>query len=123
MKDRIFWGLVLVLVGIGLLLDKMSIIVFSDVIGLYWPCLLILSAIVGLIFNKNSRFGNLLLLIFAVILQVDKLDLVNMNLFSLIWPIILISLGLNMLFSNKKSYKVNYDFNIGSKKYKNKDEE
>ena len=122
MKDRIFWGLVLVLVGTGLLLDKMNIIVFSDVLGLYWPSLLILSAIVGLIFNKHSRFGNLLLLIFAIILQVDKLDLININLFSLIWPIILIALGLNMMFDNKKNFKMKYDFNIGSKKYSNKDE-
>ena len=99
-------GTVIVLVGLGILLDNMGIIQFHDV-WRYWPVLLIVYGVSKLLNYPTPSgyiWGGAVALIGAFIL-LDNLDIVVFN-FDLIWPLIIIAFGLSMLvraFDRKRS--------------------
>lgn len=121
MKGKYFLGIILILIGGGFLLDQFNIIVFGDIFSLYWPSLLILLGLLGFLDRRSSKFGNLLLIIIGGMLQVDKLDLLDVNVFKLVGPIVLILIGINVIFSRTKIYvdknsfkKTNFNGNLTS---------
>lgn len=52
MKNRSFFGVILVLLGIGFLLEQFNIISFSNILSTFWPIILIIIGI-NIIFSKN----------------------------------------------------------------------
>lgn len=99
MRGKYFLGLFLILVGAGLLMDQMGYIDFGDIIGLYWPVILILSGISGLFDRSNSKTGSFILIALGVLLQLNRLDYIEVDIFRLFFPIILIIIGLNIIFT------------------------
>jgi lia operon protein LiaF len=58
--SRFIFGLVLILVGSAFLLDQLNIIPsldFGELFRLYWPVILIVFGLKGLMFNKSLRYG------------------------------------------------------------------
>ncbi|MGO1468815.1 MAG: LiaF transmembrane domain-containing protein [Tissierella sp.] len=102
MKDRSIFGIILVLLGIGFLLEQFDIISFNNIISSYWPIILIVIGVVGLLKKGSSKIGNAILLILGILFQVRNLGLIDINLFKLFWPIILIIIGVNIIFSKNK---------------------
>lgn len=98
MSGKIFWGLILILLGGGLLLDQLNILDFGDVISLYWPSLLIILGIIGLFDRKSSKTGSLIIIALGALLQLNRMDLVTVDVFRLFFPIILIIVGLSIIF-------------------------
>jgi predicted membrane protein len=91
-------GAIIVLVGLGLLLDNMGIVRFHDVWH-YWPVLLIVygvSRILSCQAVSSLVWGGAIALIGAFLL-LDNLDIINFN-FEYIWPVIIIAFGLSLLF-------------------------
>ncbi len=124
MNGKYFWGIILILIGAGFLLDQFAIISFSEMFSLYWPSILILVGLLGFLDRKSSKFGNTLMIIIGAMIQVDKLDLVDINVYKLIGPIILILIGLKIIFSrggfveintSNSSSKYSYSSNKSSK--------
>ncbi len=99
MNGKYFWGIILILIGAGFLLDQFAIISFGEIFSLYWPSILILVGLLGFLDRKSSKFGNLLMIIIGAMIQIDRLDLVDINFYKLIGPIILILIGLKIIFS------------------------
>lgn len=90
-------GAIIVLVGLGLLLDNMGIVQFRDV-WRYWPVLLIVygvSRILSCQAVSSLVWGGVVALVGAFIL-LDNLDIVSFN-FDYIWPLLIIGFGLAML--------------------------
>ena len=90
-------GLIIVLVGLGLLLDNMGIVRFHDVWH-YWPVLLIAYGVSRILSSQavsSLIWGGALALIGALLL-LDRLDIVQFN-FDYIWPLVIIAFGLSML--------------------------
>lgn len=114
MKGKYFFGIILILSGIVFLLEQFDIIYFGDIIRLYWPSILILIGLSGLFDRKSSKFGNLIVIIIGIMFQVNKLELVEINMFKLFGPIILILLGLKIIFTKKIDIDKNISINIGS---------
>ncbi|MCK9443632.1 MAG: DUF5668 domain-containing protein [Tissierellaceae bacterium] len=111
MKGKFFWGIALILIGIGFLMEQFYAISFSQVFKMYWPSILILIGIINFLDRKSSRFGNIVLILIGVVLQVDKLNLLGgINIFKLIWPIVLILLGLKIIFSKDIFMEFNSHF-------------
>ena len=100
MSGRLFWGFILILLGVGLLLDQTGYINFGDIISLYWPCILILIGIFGLFDRKSSKVWNSILVIFGVLMQMRRLDYIDVDIFRLLFPIILIVVGTSIIFNN-----------------------
>lgn len=124
MNGKYFWGIILILIGAGFLLDQFAIISFGEMFSLYWPSILILVGLLGFLDRKSSKFGNLLMIIIGAMIQIDKLDLVDINVYKLIGPIILILIGLKIIFSrggfvevktSNNSSKYSYSSNKSSK--------
>ena len=102
MNNKYFFGIILILIGAGFLLDQFAIISIGHMLSLYWPSLLILFGVFNFLDRKSSKFGNLAIIVFGGLLQLSKLELIDVNVYQLFWPIILILLGLNIIFSKKK---------------------
>lgn len=98
MKGKYFWGIILILVGAGFLLEQFEIITFGDILSIYWPSIIILFGVAGLFDRRSSKFGSLLLIIIGGLLQIDRLDLIEGSAFKLFWPVILILIGLKIIF-------------------------
>lgn len=99
MRGRYFIGLFLILLGIGFLMDQFGYFDFGDLMSTYWPSILILLGISGLLDRKSSKTGSLILIAIGLMFQVNNLDILEVNVFRLFWPIILIIIGLNLIFS------------------------
>ncbi|NLV87923.1 MAG: cell wall-active antibiotics response protein [Tissierellia bacterium] len=112
MSGRYFWGIILILIGAGFLLEQFDVISFGEMFKLYWPSILILLGIASLFDRKSSKFGSLILIIIGGALQVNRLDLFDFNAFRLIWPIILILIGLKVIFSKDSFVEVKFDSDI-----------
>lgn len=116
MGKRFFLGILLIAVGLGFLLEQFEIISFSEAFSTYWPSILVLIGLSGLLDKKSSKFGNLLLIILGGLIQVDRLDLVDINVYRLFWPIILILAGLQIIVS-RSSIAVNTGSNNRKKSF------
>lgn len=99
MKGKYFFGLILVLLGVGLLLDQTGYIEFGDIISLYWPSILILVGLAGLFDRKSSKMGDLIVLALGILLQLNRLDYIEVDVFRLFFPIVLILIGVSVIFS------------------------
>lgn len=121
MKGRFFWGIILILVGAGFLLDQANYIEFGTVISTYWPSIIILAGISGLFEKGSSKLGNLIVISLGALFQLKQLDYIEFNVFRAFWPIVLILIGLNMIFSRGvKSHKeININFSDKKKIAKN----
>lgn len=117
MKGKYFWGIILILVGTGFLLEQFEIITFGEMFSLYWPSILILLGLIGLFDRKSSKFGNLILILIGGLLQIDRLDLVEGGAFKLAWPLLLILVGLKVIFS-RDSIVINTSNSVKKTKFR-----
>lgn len=99
MRGRYFFGIILILLGTGLLMDQMGYIDFGEILGIYWPLILIFLGISGLFDKNNSKLGSLILIAIGLMFQLNRLGIVDVNVFRLFWPIVLILVGINIIFT------------------------
>lgn len=99
MRGRYFVGIILILLGAGFLADQLGYVEFGQLLGTYWPLILILAGLLGLMESRSSKVGNLILLAFGIILQLNRLDMIGGDIFRYFFPAILIIIGLNIIFS------------------------
>ncbi len=125
---RYFVGIILILLGAGFLLDQANVFEFNDIISTYWPSIIILLGISGLLQKRSSKFWNLIIILVGVLLQLDRIGYLEYNAFRLFWPIVLILIGINLIFFSEKtssnysekSYDDQNDESDGSHKKENK---
>lgn len=112
-----FWfGLVMMVVGGGLLLDAFDVIEFSFALSTWWPSILMVIALAQIASRSGSVLGSGILFTVGALLQLSKLDYLPGGFWSAFWPIVLILIGLSMISSRwKKKASVTVDPNfIGS---------
>ena len=119
MRDRSIMGIILVLLGAGFLLDQFNVISFGNIISIYWPVILIVLGLVGIIDRRSSKTGSVILLILGILFQARNLDLINVNIFRTFWPIILIIVGIKIIFGKDKVF-VHKEFSSSSKGFDTK---
>src|SRR4030043_390808 len=57
-QGRIFWGLLLIVLGVLFLFDQMGRLDFGDLVGRYWPVIFILIGISILLSNNFKNVGS-----------------------------------------------------------------
>ena len=97
---QVFAGLLVIGLGVGLLLNAFDIINFGHFVRQWWPLIPIGVGIVGLISNPRQWLWPLLFVIFGVAALLKQLGYVDFNIWSLVWPTILIVVGLSIIFQN-----------------------
>lgn len=105
MKDKSLLGIILILLGLGFLLDQFNIISFNSIISMYWPLVLIILGIVGFLKKNSSKIINISLIVLGILFQARNLDLIDVNIFRLFWPVILIILGIQMIFPENNLFR------------------
>ncbi len=96
-QSRIFWGLILIALGVGFLLDQLGNWDFGDFIGEYWPGIFIIIGLSILINNnfRNAGAGIFFIALGAFFLLV-RLRILGHSLWHY-WPVFIIAAGLWML--------------------------
>jgi len=101
-----FWaGILLVLLGTGFLLNVFHILPFGEYVGMYWPSLLMLVALIQLATRSSSFTGAGILFTVGALLQANKLGWID-HFWSAFWPIVLIIIGISMLLNLNDKKKV-----------------
>ncbi|TFZ41142.1 hypothetical protein E4100_03325 [Soehngenia longivitae] len=112
MKSRYVAGIILIILGVLFLLDEFDIFYFGDILRTYWPLLIVLYGLGSLFDKTKSKLFSAIVLVFGVIIQLNKLNYLNKGIMSYFLPSVLIIVGLNMIFEsekNKKKIKVDFD--------------
>jgi predicted membrane protein len=104
---RIVTGLFVILLGVGALLDAMNVFHFWEHLGNWWPLLMIAGGILLFLANYRQYIGALALILIGIVLQLNTLEIISVNIWSLLWPVIIIAVGLSIVFNhaakNRKS--------------------
>jgi hypothetical protein len=97
MSGRIIAGLLVVLVGVGLLLDVRGVIEFSDVIETYWPLILIAAGIGMLVSRPHHVTGALFLVGLGAVFLARNVGWLPGDWFRYAWPLAVIAVGILLL--------------------------
>lgn len=97
MSGRIVAGLLVILVGTGLLLDARGTIEFGDVLGTYWPLILVAVGIGMVASRPHHMTGGLVVLGVGVVFLARNLEWLPGNWFSYAWPLAIIAIGILLL--------------------------
>lgn len=102
MNSKMIFGLLLILIGGGFLLDTFQYITFSDTITMWWPLLIVLFGIAHISKKNPPIFSGLIIIGIGLILQADKLGYIKGDFWDAFWPLILIILGISILLPGRK---------------------
>jgi predicted membrane protein len=97
-SGRIFWGFILILLGVLFLLDQMGRTDFGDIISRWWPLILVAAGLWQLISSDFRELaGGLFLIALGAVFQLAKLEILDQSVWHYIWPALIIGLGLWVL--------------------------
>ena len=114
MTGRRFFGAILVVVGVGLILERLGLVTeFSVLMAVWWPIILVIGSIVQMISIRRFSGGSLIVMIIGLLLLLKNLEVVDVSIYKLIWPTILVLVGMSFLFTK--------GFNLTSTKASNED--
>jgi len=98
-RGRIFFGVILVAIGVLYLLDRFQMLDFGKVMSTYWPVIIILF---GLSVLLGSRFRNILvgslIILLGLLFQLTKLEILQGSAWHYLWPVLIILAGIWILF-------------------------
>lgn len=106
-------GALFILFGIGYLLNAFDVLDFNIGYFFYkWYPLLIILFGIHLLSNKKFIFGSIVS-IFGLLLQLEQLNVVDVNIWQLVFPFALVGIGINMIVKkNKHSPRSLNDFRV-----------
>jgi predicted membrane protein len=98
-QGRIFWGLLLIALGVVFLLDRMGRLDFGDLVGRYWPVIFILIGISILLSNNFKNIGSgVFFILFGTFFLLLRLRIFDQAVWRYLWPVAIIAVGLWILF-------------------------
>lgn len=94
----IVFGLIFIVLGIGLLLDTVGVIDLDvwGIVHTWWPSIVSVWAIARLVTRNGSFLGNTILFVVGILLQLSSLNIID-GFWSAFWPIVFILSGLSLL--------------------------
>lgn len=104
LSGRVIFGVIVVVVGVLLFLESMNVLDAGSYIATYWPVIMILFGIYNIIDSDSSMFFGVILVLIGSYILIDKLDLRifdNISLGSLIFPTVIVLVGLKLVIPDK----------------------
>ncbi len=95
---RLIIGAAIFSVGAALLIDALNIIDTVSILGEWWPLLIVLTGIVIFINDSKNFLWASIVIIFGVLTQLQRLDYTDINPWQMVWPLILIVVGVSIAF-------------------------
>jgi predicted membrane protein len=97
-QGRIFWGLVLVMLGVLFIMDRAGDHEFGFLISRYWPVILIILGFSMLVTSGFRQAGpGIFFVLFGAFFLLRELDILEHDVWHYIWPALIIALGLWLL--------------------------
>ena len=114
--SRILTGLLILTAGVLALLDALNIIAFWSHAGTWWPVVLIIAGLLVFINNVREYITSLVLVGLGTAFLLKNLDIIDVNIWQLAWPIIIIAIGISVLvnYSGKRQLKTQDTENISA---------
>lgn len=104
MRTRFWTGLIFLLFGTGFLLHQLNIWDFPEILGNWWPLILIVIGIVQLTNRTNASWiPGFLFIVVGGLFLINQW--INLNIGAIIWPLIFIFIGLVIIFTRGKQNK------------------
>ena len=104
---NVFWGILLVIAGVTLALNKLDILEINIFFDGWWTLFIIIPCAVGL-FNEREKTGNVIGVIIGVCLLLCCRDILSFHmLWELLVPAIIVILGLKLVLSGLLGNKAN----------------
>jgi predicted membrane protein len=97
---KLFVGGSLLIVGVGILLQNLNVLQFSDLFSQWWPMFVILYGIAQIVSEPRTFLGAIFVLGFGIIAQLYVLNIITVNPFTLVFPLILIFVGVKIVFNS-----------------------
>lgn len=94
MNSRTIFAIILVLLGVGFLIEELQIAQFSDILGTWWPTLIIGIGLYKIATDKHAIFFGIVIFLIGALLQALKLDIIHGSFWGYFWPLILIIAGI-----------------------------
>lgn len=104
--------MLLIVVGVGFLLNAFDVFDFGSAISQWWPMLLIGLGLLTLMDKKYHIAWPIVLLIAGGLLQLNNLGIVDVSFWSVAWPIALIALGISWLSVTDKPHQTAETINV-----------
>ncbi len=97
-QGRIFWGLMLICLGVLFLLDQMGRLDFGDLIGRFWPVIFIIIGVSILLSNNFKNVGSgIFFILFGTFFLLLRMRIFDRAVWHYIWPLAIIGTGLWLL--------------------------
>lgn len=90
-------GILILAFGVLALLDAFNIIELWSYASVWWPLAIIVAGILVLINNYREYLTAIVLVALGGILQLNRLDVIEVNVWQLFWPLVIIAIGFSIL--------------------------
>lgn len=116
MSWRAFIGAVLIIIGAGFFLDQLDILDFGGILATWWPLILVLIGALQLLTRSVPVPVGIFILLLGGLLQLNTLDLVGFNVWSVFWPAIIVFAGFYLILtrSGGRSPRIHADDRLDS---------
>ena len=109
--NKYIWGLLFIIIGVVVLLNSLGVATINLFFDGWWTLFIIVPSIIGLI-NDEDKSGNIVGLLIGILLFLSARDILDFGmLLKLIFPLVLITIGICIIFKetikSKISRKVN----------------
>lgn len=102
--SNVFWGIALILVGIGYGGQTLNLWDFNIFFPGWWTLFIILPSLFSM-FEQRLNVFNTFGLILGILLLLDSIDIINnVSIYKLVFPLIIILIGFSLLFSKKNNF-------------------
>ena len=101
---RIGIGLAFIVGGGLLLLNNFTAINFGDTLSSWWPIIIIVASIIMLLNDRSSYLWAALVFMIGVIFQLRELEIVSFTPWQIIWPLVIIFIGISILMNLGKPH-------------------
>ncbi len=91
------FGLLLIVAGVVFLLDAADVIPARDVLSNWWPLALVILGLIALLGRSRSVTGGGILIVSGVVLLMSTLNILDVSVWQLVIPLVLIAVGLTLL--------------------------
>lgn len=96
------FGIIVLVLGIGFLLDALNVLNFGSLIATWWPLFIIAIGVASYISNPRMILWPAVIVIVGILLQLRALGVVDFNVWQLIWPSLVILFGLSLLMNHNR---------------------
>lgn len=105
LSGRLWVGVLFIVAGVLVFLDQLHLISFWQLFSTWWPLLLLGAGLTKLIDRSGSPSIAIILLSLGVMLQLQRLQILDIDLVALILPLVLIFGGAAILFSKARQIR------------------